>query len=109
MTEPANFENRIRREEEMALHQELVNRLHQHGLHAFEDAPNEQLADLLTAIDAFESAVRDAGGDLFIDSADSSEPESPEFVLPHVRDDESIKAYTTRVTESSERLRRKRM
>jgi len=109
MSDPANFENRIRREEEAALHQELVNRLHQHGVHAFETEGNEYLADLLSAVEGFENAVRDAGGDLFVDAADSSEPERPDFVLPHIRDRESILNYISRVKESSERLRRKRM
>jgi hypothetical protein len=109
MSDPTNFDNKIRREEESALHQELVNRLHQHGLHAFERASNEHLADLLSAIDEFEDAVRNAGGDLFVDAADSSEPERPEFVLPHVEERETVTDYMSRVRESSERLRRKRI
>jgi hypothetical protein len=106
MTDPeqAHVENRIRREEETSLHEELVNRLHQHGVFAYENESSDQLADLLSAIDMFEKAVEQTGGDLFVDSPDSSEPERPEFVLPHMHTMENIKTYTRRIREAAERL-----
>ena len=62
------------------------------------------MADLLSAIDEFEAAVERAGGDPMVDSPDSSEPERPEFVLPHPHDDESVATYIRRVNSAIERL-----
>lgn len=104
MAEQADFNDSIRDEEREALHEELVARLHQKGLMTAGDAPEAELADLLSAIEQFEAAVVKAGGDLFVDSLQSSQPERPEWVLPHMRDDESIRDYTRRVNEGTERL-----
>lgn len=108
MSEP-NFDNSIRREEEVDLHQELISRLHQHGIRAYESELNDHMADLLSAIDEFEEVTKRAGADLFVDSADSSEPDHPELVLPHPLEGERIEDYTLRVKTSSELLRRDRM
>lgn len=102
--EQSDFDNSIRRDERGALHSELVSRLHQKGLMVSGDAPDEDMADLMSAIDEFETAVEKAGGDLMLDSPDSSEPERPEFVLPHMHDDESLAVYTRRVQSATERL-----
>jgi hypothetical protein len=104
MAEQSDFDNAIREQERAVLHQEMVARLHQKGLMIPGDAPTDDLADLLSAIDQFETAVEKAGGDLFVDSPTSSQPERPEFVLPHMTDDESIPAYTRRVQSATERL-----
>lgn len=104
MAEQADFNDSIREQEREALHDELVSRLHQKGLMLSGNAPDADLADLLSAIDQFEAAVVQAGGDLFVDSLQSSEPERPEWVLPHMRDDETVDAYTRRVNHATERL-----
>ena len=104
MPEQYEFDDSIRREEREALHTELLSRIAQKGLIVPDDAPTDQLADLLSEIDRFEAAVEKAGGDLFVDSPDSSEPERPEFVLPHIRDDESLAVYTERVRTATARL-----
>lgn len=104
MPEQADFNDSIREEEREALHDELVARLHQKGLMLAGDASDADLADLLSAIEQFEAAVVKAGGDLFVDSLQSSQPERPEWVLPHMRDDESVRGYTTRVNDATERL-----
>lgn len=105
--DPGAFDTPIRRAQSEALHQELMSRLRQHGVTAFGDGENDaMLADLLSAIDAFEAAVAHAGGDLFVDSPDSSEPERPEFVLPHPHEDERAHTYLRRVREATERVRR---
>ena len=77
MTDPTAFINPIRREEETALHVELVNRLHQRGLRVNENAPADALTDLLSALDAFEAAVQHAGGDLFVNAPDSVGARTP--------------------------------
>lgn len=104
MAEQAEFNDSIREQEREALHEELVSRLHQKGLMLSGDAPDADLADLLSAIEQFEAAVEKAGGDLFVDSLQSSQPERPEWVLPHMRDDETVRDYTNRVNEAAARL-----
>jgi hypothetical protein len=104
MPEQSDFDDSIRREESAALHEELLARLDQKGVQAAEGASDAELADLLSAIDEFEAAVEKAGGDLMVDSPDSSEPERPEFVLPHPHDDESVATYTRRVRTATARL-----
>lgn len=105
MPEQSDFDDSIRREEAASLHDELITRLHQKGISPADGASDANLADLLSAIDEFEAAVEHAGGDLMVDSPGSSEPERPEFVLPHPRDDESVAAYTQRVGAATRRLR----
>ena len=104
MAEQADFNDSIREQEREALHDELVSRLHQKGLMLSGDAPDADLADLLSAIEQFEAAVEKAGGDLFVDSLQSSQPERPEWVLPRMRDDETVRDYTNRVNEATARL-----
>ena len=71
----------------------------------FRDPNDSSLADLLSAIEDFERAVEDAGGDLFVDSPDSSEPERPDFVIPRPREDDRVESYIKRVTDATRRLR----
>lgn len=104
MAEQADFNDSIREQEREALHEELVSRLHQKGLMLSGDASDAELADLLSAIEQFEAAVVKAGGDLFVDSLQSSQPERQEWVLPHMRDDESVRGYTKRVEEATARV-----
>ncbi len=102
MAEQSDFNDSIRDEERTALHNEMISRLHQKGLMIEGDAPDDNLADLLSAIDQFEAAVVTAGGDLYVDSLDSSQPEREDWVLPHMRDDESVAAYTERVQAATQ-------
>lgn len=103
MAEQSDFNDSIRDDERVALHREMVARLHQKGLMIAGDAPDDNLADLLSAIDQFEAAVVKAGGDLYVDSLDSSQPERPDWVLPHMGDDETVVAYTERVQKATAR------
>lgn len=105
MAQQPDFDDSIRAQERAALRDEMVARLHQKGLLTDgRDATDAELADLLSAIDQFESTVVNQGGDLFVDSLDSSQPDNPRFVLPHMHDDESISAYTRRVQEKMQQL-----
>jgi hypothetical protein len=105
MPEESDFDDSIRREERAALHSELISRLDQKGVQLSADGSEADLADLLSAIDEFEAAVEKAGGDPMVDSPDSSEPERPDFVLPHPNDAESVAGYTRRVHAAIARLR----
>ncbi len=103
MAEQTDFDDSIRDEERKALHSEMVARLHQKGVSIEGNARDDSLADLLSAIDEFEAAVVKAGGDLYVDSLDSSEPERPEWVLPRMRERESVEDYIGRVEKAAER------
>lgn len=104
MPEESDFDDSIRREERASLHTELLARLEQKGVQLRARSTDAELADLLSAIDLFESAVEGAGGDLMVDSPDSSEPERPEWVLPHPHDDESVATYINRVNSAAARV-----
>ena len=104
MPEQSDFDDSIRRSERSALHTELIARLDQKGVQLTAKGSDAEMADLLSAIDEFEAAVERAGGDPMVDSPDSSEPERPEFVLPHPHDDESVATYIRRVNSAIERL-----
>lgn len=66
-----------------------------------------ELARLLEAVERFEQAVEQRGGDLFLDSGDAPEPDDPTFVLPRRRDDESVSAYVARVDAAREAVLRR--
>lgn len=104
MPEESDFDDSIRREERASLHTELLARLEQKGVQLAARASDADLADLLSAIDLFESAVESSGGDLMVDSPDSSDPERPEWVLPHPHADESVATYIRRVNSATARL-----
>jgi hypothetical protein len=106
MTDSSAFDNSIRREEQSALHTEIVRRLAQHGVHfpIRSAASDASLADLLSAVEEFERTVEEKGGDLFVDSPDSSEPDNPELVLPKPTDDDGVESYIRRVTNATRRL-----
>lgn len=95
---PHRDEERRRNADEIALR--LRDRL-------IEVSGNEdpgELATLMEAVEQFEAAVELRGGDLMVDSPRSSRPETPGFVLPRRHDDESLRAYATRIREEAETL-----
>ena len=94
-----------REEEREAAAMELSGRLAQKGIEVGSDEDPAQLADLLSAVEEFERAVEKAGGDLFVNSLDSSEPQDPRFVLPRRRDDEPLPKYRERILAAAQSLR----
>ena len=86
-----------RREEREAVAVELSGRLAQKGVEVGSDEDPAQLADLLSAVEEFERAVEGAGGDLYVDSPTSKEPDERRFVLPQRRADEPVSGYTQRI------------
>ena len=75
------------------------------GIVVLEEDRDEDVADLLDAIERFEAAVEARGGDLFVNRIGSPEPEAPEFVPPVRRGGESAGAYRMRVERATDRLR----
>ena len=93
-----------RREEREAAATELAGRILQKGIDVSSDEDPALLADLLSAIERFETAVVNRGGDLMVNMPDSNDPQDPAFVLPVRRDDESVSAYIRHINEASAML-----
>lgn len=66
----------------------------------------DQLADVLSAVEEFEAAVSEVGGDRMVNDPRSSQPEDEAFVLPRRAADESPRQYADRVLRAAQRLRR---
>ena len=80
--------------------------LGQRGVLLFGDETDDELADLWSAVDRFESVVEARGGDTFTNAPDSSEPDNPLFVLPERRAREPVGDYVRRVQEAADGLTR---
>jgi hypothetical protein len=93
-----------RREEREAAAIELTGRLAQKGVDIDSGEDPAQLADLLSAVEQFESAVTAAGGDLMVNSPESSDPQDSRFVLPARRADEAIGSYLSRILEAAREI-----
>jgi hypothetical protein len=78
--------------------------LGQRGVLLFGDETDDELADLWSAVDRFESVVEARGGDTFTNAPDSSEPENPAFVLPERRTREPVAAYVARIVAAANLL-----
>jgi len=98
--------DRTRREEIDSVTVELRSRVAQKGIDLDGTESAEDLDDLLSAIDRFESAVEARGGDLMVNMPQSSPPENPGFVLPRRRVGEHIATLTERVTAAAEAVER---
>ena len=103
MTSPLGDKLPSELEEEKGVRTELIGRLRQHGVRltpeVIDRADDTSLADLLTAVEEFEDAVEEAGGDLFVDTPESSKPDDPRFVLPRARDGETVDGYRSRIMD----------
>ena len=78
--------------------------LGQRGVRLFGGESDEDLADLWSAVDHFESVVEARGGDTFTNAPDSSEPDNPAFVLPERTPREPVADYVRRIHEATLRL-----
>lgn len=70
------------------------------------DEGSEQLAEVLSAVERFEAAVSEIGGDRMVNDPGSSQPQDEAFVLPRRRGDESAASYVDRVLRAARRLRK---
>ncbi len=89
-----------------AIKPELQSRAMQKGMVLDGTESAEALDDLLTAIDRFEAAVEEKGGDLMINQPQSSPPENPGFVLPRRKGGEKVADYVQRVQAAAEAVER---
>jgi hypothetical protein len=79
---------------------EMTSRLRALGVDIYEsDSPND-VVELLEAVEAFERAVEEHGGDLMVDEppmSGSAAPDDPHFLLPMRAADESVSRYVARL------------
>jgi hypothetical protein len=93
-----------RREEIAGASLEVAGRLHQKGIEISSEEDPAQLADLLSAVERFENAVINRGGDPMINMPGTADPQDPAFVIPARSADESVQQYTRHINEAAEML-----
>lgn len=93
-----------RRDERRAAAVELSGRLAQKGIEVSANEDSAELADLLSAVEEFETAVIAAGGDLMINSPESADPQDSRFVIPARVSGESIADYRERIVAATDAL-----
>ncbi len=93
-----------RREEIAGAAIEITGRLLQQGIEVSSDEDSGLLADLLSAVERFEAAVINRGGDLMVNSPTSSDPQNSEYVVPLRVADETFESYVRRVNEAADTL-----
>jgi GGDEF domain-containing protein len=81
-----------------------VGQLERRGIHVHGDAHAEVVAELLEAVERFESIVASYGGDSMVNTLDSSDPPRPRFVIPQRHADEGLRRYAARIRAAAERL-----
>jgi hypothetical protein len=83
---------------------EVVARLNSRGVRTTVADSSEDLVQLLDAVEAFETAVEAAGGDLMVDepigNKRAAEPDDIVFVLPARGSTESARAYVSRIDQA---------
>lgn len=84
---------------------EVADRLRRRGI-AVTGAENpEDLVNLLSAVERFETVVEAHGGDLMVDDLKSVQPDDPHFVVPRRAQAEAIRTYIARIDEATAGLR----
>ena len=96
--------NPHRGEEQARAREHTADILARRGVLLNGDENDDELADLWSAVDRFESLVESRGGDTLTNSPDSVEPDNPDFVLPERKARESAGDYTRRILEAAARL-----
>ena len=93
--------NPHRGEEQAKAREHTADILAQRGVLLTGNETDDELADLWSAVDRFESLVEARGGDTMTNSPDSAEPDNPAFVLPERKARESATDYTRRILEAA--------
>jgi hypothetical protein len=108
-TRPADIDedlNPHRGEEQVRAREHAADVLVARGVLLFGNESDDELADLWSAVDGFESIVEARGGDTMTNAPDSAEPDNPAFVLPERRARESGADYTRRIQVAAANLTR---
>ena len=85
---------------------EVADRLRHRGIALTGTEKPDELADLLSAVERFESAVEAHGGDLMVDDLKSAQPDDRHFVLPRRESGEAVRAYIVRIDTATSALRK---
>ena len=83
---------------------EFESRLRERRITVTGDESDAELVAIVDAVEQFERRVSQLGGDTFVNTPESSEPEDERLVLPLRRDDESGRSYADRVRRAAEEL-----
>jgi hypothetical protein len=100
--------NPHRSEEQRRSREHAIAMLRQREVRVHDSDSTEELADLLDAVDLFIAMVESLGGDTYVNTPDSSQPDDPRLVLPVRAPGESVRAYIARIEEARARLRQLR-
>jgi hypothetical protein len=106
-TPPADLDDALnphRAEDQERAREHNRDILLQRGVQLTGQESDEELADLWSAVDRFESLVEARGEDTLVNAPDSSEPSNPAMVLPERKARESTRDYVRRIHEAAERL-----
>lgn len=96
--------NPHRGEEQMRAREHAADILAQRGVRLFGNETDDELAELWSAVDRFESIVESRGGDTMTNAPDSAQPDKAEFVLPERKAREATRDYTRRILEAAAQL-----
>lgn len=99
-----DVDNPLRDEQRHHVREELEGRLRHRGASLTGSETDEEILALSNAVDLFERAVMQAGGDLMVDTPESSRPDHPDRVLPQRHGDEPVDAYIRRIHEAAEAI-----
>jgi hypothetical protein len=98
--------NPHRSEEQVRAREHTADLLAARGVLLFGNETDDELADLWSAVDGFESVVEARGGDTMTNAPDSAEPDNPAFVLPERRAREPASDYASRIQLAAANLTR---
>lgn len=96
------IDNPLRDEQRHHVRDELEARLRHHGAGLTGNESDDEIVALSNAVELFERVVMQAGGDLMVDTPESSRPDHPDRVLPQRRGDEPVAAYIARIHTAAE-------
>lgn len=102
----AEITNPLRDEQRQHVRDELEARLRHRGASLTGAESDEDVLALSNAVDAFERAVMQAGGDLMVDTPESSSPDNPRHVLPQRQGDENVASYVDRIRRAADEIGR---
>jgi hypothetical protein len=95
------------RDERQRVEGEVASRLRSRGVHLTGRETDEELVELVEAVERFERTVERHGGDLMvdepIDSAQTRQPDDRRFVLPRRHDGETVVAFVGRIAAATDR------
>ncbi len=98
--------NPHRAEQQARAREHNLDILAQRGVRLFGNETDDELSDLWSAVDRFESVVESRGGDTLTNAPDSAEPDNPDFVLPERRAREAVESYVGRIRAAAAALRK---